>query len=571
MNERQNQNRVANEKQTMNLSRSPLLIIGLDGASPQWIRQWTQSGDLPNLAGLIARGTFAPLLSTVPPISPAAWSTFMTGLQPGSHGVLGFRNVDARRYEYHEPDIITSARVAGRTFWDVAGAHGLRVAALWVPVTYPPWKVNGLLVSGYPTPSESRSFGYPADRASGIPCLTENSAFFRSAGKAAVAAELLRLARERSRVAADLIRRREFDLLVMVIGSIDHAQHRYWHYGDPAHPAYDPEGARMFGDAIRNTYRAADAAVGEMLAAASPETNVLVMSDHGGGPAASRLFHLNAWLREQGLLAAERPSLWRRTATAAYRWARDRIAAKEQIYRALPRALRIRLTRFDAGASFGVAGIVWSRTRAFRFPLHICHQGIVINLKGRQPQGCVEPADYEPLREQLIRDLLSLRDPHNGRAVAASVRRREEIYQGAQIEALPDLIVETAEGYSGSSQLWSPPITSTSLRQLRSLSGIHRREGILIAAGPNIRRGAELSRPSICDLAPTALSLLGVPVPAGMEGRVLNEILLGAPEAARTTLGESAASPPAGIAEGAFSPEEQDSIAAHLKTLGYMD
>ncbi|MCX8035695.1 MAG: alkaline phosphatase family protein [Candidatus Sumerlaeia bacterium] len=560
------------EPQTiMKMFRTPLLIIGLDGASPEWIRRWTQSGDLPNLAGLMTRGVFAPLVSTIPPISPTAWSTFMTGLQPGSHGVLGFRNVDARRYEYHEPDIITSARVAGRTFWDVAGAHGLRVAALWVPVTYPPWKVNGLLVSGYPTPSEGRSFTYPENRAADIPCLTENSAFFRSAGKEAVAAELLRLARERGRVAADLIRRSEFDLFVMVIGSIDHAQHRYWHYCDPAHPVYDVEGARALGDTIRNTYRAADAAVGEMLAAAGPDANVIVMSDHGAGPAASRLLHLNAWLRERGLLEARRPALWRRIVTAAYRWARDRIAAKEQIYRALPRALRSCLTRFDAGATFGVAGIVWPRTRAFRFPLHVCHQGIVINLKGRQPQGCVEPADYEPLRGQLIRELMALRDPLDGRAVVVSVRRREEVYQGTQIEALPDLIVETAEGYACGSQLWSAAITPTSLRRLRSHSGNHRCEGILIAAGPAIRRGAELSRPSIADLAPTALSLLGVPVPASMEGRILGQILVAPPEADRKTMGEPAAPPPATVAEGAFSPDEQDSIAAHLKTLGYMD
>jgi predicted AlkP superfamily phosphohydrolase/phosphomutase len=597
-----------------------VLVIGLDGASPDLVRRWADSGDLPVLKGLIDRGVFGPLRSTIPPVSPAAWSTFMTGLDPAGHGILGFRNLDARRYEFHEPDIVTSKRIAGRTFWDYAGAQGARVAALWVPVTYPPWPVNGLLVSGYPTPRASRSFGLPEARAQSIPPLTEDSAFFHFAKPHRVAGELVRLARKRGRAAAELIRRERFDLFVMVIGSIDRAQHDFWRHFDPASPAHDPRESERFGDTIRDTYRAADRAVGEMLAAAGPETTVFILSDHGGGPAASRVVHLNAWLREHGFLSARFSSPCRSPtgregralphgrasalqlkslAARAYAWAKDRIPIQEQIFRRLPHALRARLTALDAAATLNVRAIDWACTRAYRFPLYPPFEGISINLAGRQPQGAVAPNEYEALRSQLINQLSGARAPQrrgptvregsgegsSGAAHSASdaaappaeqpivtrVMRREDVYSGEHLERLPDLIVQFEADYAGGPGLFDDWLSAAPVRQLRRLSGAHVMDGLLIAAGPAIRRAATIGGASIADLAPTILYALGQPHPPSMHGRVLAELFDPAYRAAHAIRQlDTQGTTPSPQGEP-FSPSEQAEIAEHLRALGYMD
>jgi len=557
----------------MTCDRRKVLVIGLDGASPDLVERWTRSGDLPVLRALIERGSFNRLRSTIPPVSPAAWATFMTGREPGEHGVLGFRNLDVGRYECYEPDIISSENVAGRTFWDIAGERGIRVAAMWVPLTYPPWPVNGVLVSGYPTPSASRSFGFPESRVAGLPPLTENSAFFNSAGPERIAEELVRLALERGRVAADLLRSGEFDLAVVVIGSTDRAQHNFWRHHDPDSPVHDPAEAEQLGATILETYRAADRAVGKIVGAFSPDATVFVMSDHGGGPAPVRFFHLNAWLREKGFLAARPPGAFARRIAGAYRAMKEHIAPKEQIFRHLPRYLRRKLTAADAAATLGTRALEWAKTRAYRFPLYPPFEGIAVNLKGRQAEGAVEPTDYERLRDEIIGEILEIRDPRDGQPVVVRASRREELFSGGEIGRFPDIVIELSANYAGGSEIWGDFVSPVPEDRLRRLSGTHRMEGILIASGPGIRRGGETAQDAaLADLAPTILYALGLPVPDHIEGGVLGDLfepsyLEQNPVEAERSGGRPAKKPP----KADLSAEEQAKIAEHLRNLGYMD
>lgn len=548
-----------------------VLVIGLDGASPDLVRRWTESGDLPALRRLIDRGVFGTLRSTVPPVSPVAWSTFMTGRNPAGHGVLGFRNLDARRYEFREPDIISSEWIAGRTFWDFAGEHGAKVGALWVPVTYPQWPVNGILVSGYPTPSAVRSFGHPESLVAALPGLTEDSAFFNSAPPEKIAAELERLARERGRVAADLMRREAFDVFVVVIGSIDRAQHDFWRHLDHRSPAHNPGEARRFWPVIRDTYIAADRAVSELIEAASSDTAVVVMSDHGGGPAAEREVHVNAWLRKQRLLAAHPPGRGRGSWSAAYRWLKDRVAAREKIFRYMPHGLRRRLTALDAAATLGLGSIDWAQTLAFRFPLYPPFEGIAINLAGRQPQGCVAPDDYETIRDDVLSALRATCDPSDDRPILAGAFRREEVYSGHHLERFPDIVIEFREGYKGGTDLWGDWVRPVRTGELRKLSGAHRMEGTLIAAGPGFRRGIEVEGASLTDIAPTVLYAMGLPQPAAMDGRVLRGLFEPDHIAKHPIETIDASSESARPSSAGLSPIEQAEIAEHLRGLGYMD
>jgi len=554
----------------MTSARPRVLVIGLDGASPELVRRWADSGDLPALRRLIERGRFGPLRSTIPPVSPAAWSTFMTGQTPAGHGILGFRNLDARRYECHEPDIISSEQIAGRTFWDFAGERGGRVGVLWVPVTYPPWPVNGALISGYPTPDSARSFGHPESLAARLPGLTENSAFFNSARPEQVAAELIRLARERGRVAAELVRQEPFDLCVAVIGSIDRAQHDFWRHHDPASPVHDPDEARRFGSVVFDVYRAADRAVSDLVAAVTPDTTVFVLSDHGGGPAAARVVHLNAWLRREGLLVAHPPGRGG-FLPGVYRWLKNRIAAKEWIFRRLPPSVRRRLTLFDAAATLHLRSVDWTRTPAYRFPLYPPFEGIAINLAGRQPQGCVTPTEYEPLRDRILAALAAMRDPGNDRPIVARAFRREEVFAGEHLERLPDILVELQPGYAGGPDVWGEWVTPVAYAHLRRLSGAHTMDGILIAAGPALRHAETIEGATLADVAPTILYTLGLPRPATMDGRVLTDLF--EPAYVRAHPVELTESQPKGTrpTSGGLTPDEQAEIAERLRALGYID
>ncbi len=129
------------------------------------------------------------------------------------------------------------------------------------------------------------------------------------------------------------------------------------------------------------------------------------------------------------------------------------------------------------------------------------------------------------IRDDLIESIGALRDPATGAAVVKGVWRREDVYAGAHVEDAPDLIVETAPGHQGGFEL-DAVVSDVPPLALRALSGSHAPEGILVAAGGPFRRGVELDPPSLADVLPTAVHLLGAPLPDDLDGRVMSEALL---------------------------------------------
>ncbi len=158
-----------------------VLVLGLDGATPELLERWVEEDKLPYLKQIMQKGIYGKLRSVYPPISPAAWTTFATGYNPGKHGTYDFRDYDTRRYSCFADTIVDSNAFAGKSIWDLVGAAGKKVGVVTVPVTYPAWKVNGFMVSGYPTPDTGKNFTYPPELAKEIPPLVGDAAFFKSA------------------------------------------------------------------------------------------------------------------------------------------------------------------------------------------------------------------------------------------------------------------------------------------------------------------------------------------------------------------------------------------------------
>jgi len=170
-----------------------------------------------------------------------------------------------------------------------------------------------------------------------------------------------------------------------------------------------------------------------------------------------------------------------------------------------------------------------------------------------------------------LSELATLTDPANGKPIVLRAFRREDVYSGPQIARFPDIVIELDPDYAAGAGLrgdWLMPVPN---RQLRKLSGTHRMDGILIAAGPFVERAASAEKPDLADIAPTVLYALGLPRPATMDGRVLTEIFHPSHVAQYPPNASESGLTDTGASDRAFSPREQAEIAEHLRAIGYID
>jgi len=552
------------------VSRLKLLVVGLDGATFDVIQPLVAEGRLPHLAGLLAQGSSGPLRSTLPPVTAAAWSTFMTGQNPGRHGIFQWRTYDPTTYTGLDERIVTASRLVSRTFWDYLSAAGWRVGVITVPVTYPPWAVNGYMLSGYPCPDAQQNYTHPPDLAQSLPESYNFSVdHYLNATPRQILDDGLEMLARRTSLALRTIDEMALDVCVLVLGEIDRAQHDFWRYADPRFPE-QATADDAFRQAIARHYEVSDQQLGRLLAQAGDDVPVLVMSDHGGGPHPERYFQTNAWLRQQGWLATKRqtPSLRSRLVRQAIAAARRRLPFEEKLRRMLPASLVNRARQ----VSLNIADVDWPQTRAYRFNMYHPAEGIEINLKGRQPQGIVAPgAEFERLLAEIMDALRRATDPETGRPVVAELYRKEEIYDGPYLEIAPDLVMVLADGYKAGIESAGSATVPVSLGDLpRDHSGVHTMDGILIARGPGIRRAASLDGAQIGDLAPTILYLAGQPVPADMDGRVL-EVLFEPDHLAAHPIVRGDRTQAATLDAGAVSDEDDAAMRDKLRGLGYID
>ncbi len=552
-----------------------VLIIGLDGATPELLDRWVEENKLPYLKQIMEKGVYGKLRSVYPPISPAAWTTFATGYNPGKHGVYDFRDYDNTRYSCFADTIVDSNSFAGKTIWDLVGAAGQKVGVVTVPVTYPAWKVNGFMISGYPTPDAGKSFTYPPELGKTIPLVVGDAAFFKSATGHVLLNEMNRLMHLCTDVSLDLMEKDDYGLFIMVVGATDRAHHDWWKYIDPNHPAYDAEEAKLYGDLILEVYQAADACVGKFLEAIDDDTTVIVMSDHGGGSHPKYYLNTNYVLRTLNLLQpsvkASKNSGLKGAFKQFYRTKIRRFAYLEKVYRSLPERLKRMATNLDSQTMMNLDVIDWKHTRAYRFPMYPPVEGIMINVAGRQPEGCVRPGEeYEAIRTRILEGVRGLRDPKTGEPIVLEAYRREELYHGERLETAPDLILVTQDQYKGGTGI-DELISEVPLDVISKLSGVHRMDGIILARGPHIRRAAYIDGAGIIDVAPTVLYALGMPIPTDMDGKPLaglfEEAHMQQTEASYT---DERKHEDVADDEYGYSEEEEESVRLKLEALGYL-
>jgi predicted AlkP superfamily phosphohydrolase/phosphomutase len=217
--------------------------------------------------------------------------------------------------------------------------------------------------------------------------------------------------------------------------------------------------------------------------------------------------------------------------------------------------------------------IDWSKTQAYTGT--IFQQGVYINLKGRQPYGCVDAGTaYESLRREIATRLADLRDHRTAEPLFERVYLREEIFQGPYVDRAPDILPVLKKGNG----LLAPGFGNGDVVQYQDHLpiGCHEPEGIFIASGAGIRRGARLGAVSVMDITPTVLHSIGLPIPNDLDGRVLTDIFETEDLARRPvqfdgrSASQVAASAKATENGQDLSEEDTEVLVERLKGLGYL-
>lgn len=552
------------------------LVIGLDGFDLRVVEQFGPSR-LPHIHGVMRRGAYAAQRSVQPPATLPNWTTFLTGLDPGQHGVFDFTT----RQGYEVRFTAGTAREAP-TVVKRLDALGLRCACLSFPATWPPERLeHGVFVSGWDAPvafEADRSFMWPPELFDetvaryGVPTFDDVDEFHADAPAwtERLAEILAQRVLRKTQWAQWLLDKQDWDLFALYFGESDTAAHYLWAHHDAASPRRPAAPNELEADGLARVYEALDQAVGALLQTAGGDSvELTLLSDHGFGGSSDKVLYLNRLLAENGLLHFRPPSRLRLNTRL-----------KEMGLRRLPPRMRERLFRFhdawlpsllESRVRFGA--IDMSKSIAFSDELNY-FPGVYLNLQGREPEGIVSSERREEAILRVRAALLQARDPWNGQRVVSAVHRREALFEGPWLSRAPDLLVdlELDDGYSynlmpsasaaADCGSWRKLDASEHIgKKGRSLPGSHRPEGFFAMSGPRVRAAGRIES-HIADATASLLARLELGVPTSFSGRVLWEALV--------TQSEDTSTLPEMPLEPTRSRRDSSRVEKRLRALGYL-
>ncbi|MDQ4146065.1 MAG: alkaline phosphatase family protein [Actinomycetota bacterium] len=535
----------------------PSVVIGLDGSAWQLLDPLMADGTMPRLRALRERGASGILTSTVPPVTPPAWTSAITGVNPGRHGIYGFHRGNA---QHEKPEMMHSGQVKATTLWEMARAQGASIGLFNVPLTYPPPEIDeGWSVAGFMTPGINQAlsgFTHPPELGDEISRWIPDYVIEIKANQEQdwrddeLAKRALAAVKQRRDLLAKLLETRPVDLVFSVLETPDRLQHLYYRYMDPSDRLYESEAGRRIRPTINQCFDAMDEVIGLLDDYAGETGGAIVCSDHGF-TAWEASVHTNRLLEEWGYLKLK----------GAGKVMRSGIG--EKAVHAARRFLPVKIRRAARQRTGGTA-IDWSQTKAFATVYY--QQGVVINLEGRERFGIVTEAEAEALKEEIATRFKELKGP-DGEIVTDRMWRAEDVFEGEALEGAPDLVFEIKDSRW---QLDDELHHRQAISDHRELPrGGHHPDGIGIVAGPGVRKGARVDG-SIMDVTPTLLYLAGLKVPDDLDGSVLTDAFQ--PEHLKEnpvqTMGHVEASER--DESSPYSPEEEKAIEEELRGLGYI-
>lgn len=447
-----------------------LLVIGLDCVPPHLAFD-AYADVMPRLGALRARGTCGTLRSCAPPITVPAWTCMVSGRDPGELGLYGFRHrVDSG----HTHETVTSRDVRVKRVWDLLGERGHTVAALFVPLTYPPSPVRGVMASCFLTP-EGAPYTFPkalgAELDAKVGAYEPDVKDFRTDDLARVYEDLVRTTKQHFAIARHVLETRRPDFAMAVEIGPDRLHHAFYRYMDSRHPGFE---LGEMHDRTRAYYALLDQELGSLVDLA-PNANVLVVSDHGARPMLGGVA-INDFLRNEGFLDADVPER--------------------------PCTLAEARVRFPSTRAFAEGGY---------------YARVYLNVRGREPEGCVEPRDVARTLEALEARLRAMPGP-DGAPMHVRIDRPDAVYRAVRGRP-PDLLVYFDDLDRRALGTLGHPALHVPVNDRGPDACNHDWDGMIVAAGPDVPRAGRMDGMEIVDVAPLALELMGEKSPSDLTGR----------------------------------------------------
>jgi len=437
-----------------------VFVLGLDGTPFGLMQEMFSKGILKNLARIAEKGSIQPMATTIPDVSSVAWTTFMTGVNPGRHGIFGFMDVKPGEYKTFFPN---TTNIRSPCFWHLMGKEGKRSIIVNMPSTYPAQELNGSLVSGF-VAIDLEKATYPKRL---LPWLKQQGYMLDvDASKArgdekGFFQDLSTSLERREKTFRKLMKEEAWDLFAAIVTGTDRLHHFFW-------DAYEEEDS-PFHDAFIDYYRAVDAMAGRLYDELDGKATFLALSDHGFGRL-RRDMYLNRWLEEQGFL------------------------------------------RFPSEKRDSVADMDPAATKAFCLD----PGRIYINLEKRFPAGSVSLGKaYESLREEIAQGLQEVTVSGEGgepEKVIRQVFRKEELYQGPFLAHAPDLVVLGEPG----TNLKGATNKQETFDTQGTFTGMHTQDDAFFLSD---RPASPLDNLHILDVTKTVMTLLGASSAESIEGR----------------------------------------------------
>jgi predicted AlkP superfamily phosphohydrolase/phosphomutase len=496
----------------------PQLIIGLDAMEWSLVKRWAMEGRLPALRGLMDQGLQAELSSSAAQFPGTVWTAVHTGTNPAKFGKYFHVQYEPGTGNLkHVPDDQTG----GVPFWKYLSQAGLQVGIADVPKTGLIADINGFQVINWGAHGSTTA---PASQPPSLlpeirkrfgdhPVADCDAAGDKPDAQYRLRRAILDGVHLHGELFRWLMRGERWDVFICSFPAAHCAGHRFWKY----YQAGNATGSEALAGSLESVYRAVDREVAELMAVAGPGARCMAVAGHGMGPLQHASWNLPDILDSLG--CGKRPpalsSGQRRGAVNPWRLldtmlpGRMRSAMKNRLPRRLQDELLFRCyaARRD-----------WRGWRAFAVPNDDCTGAIRINVRGRDKNGIVEPgAEYESVCREIARELEVLTDPLSGRRVVSRVTIIGKEFAGPYLDKLPDITVLWDSSFPWNT-IHSPRFGTLHVPKQDRRSGSHTPHGFVLAKGPGIPAGCDLTGKSIYDIAPTVLQWAGVAIPGDLDG-----------------------------------------------------
>ena len=478
-----------------------LVAIGLDGASFELLDPWIEEGSLPNIRKIKDSGVYGDMESCLPPVTSPNWKCYSTGKNPGKLGIFWWENIDVKNKRVYYP---TQRKFEHKQIWDYLSQAGYRVGVIGTPLTYPPKKVNGFMISGG-LDAEGKNYTFPKDLEKRI----EKEYDFKVRPTIPISIDEERGYEETNdvinkhfKVGKTLWDEYDLDFLQLSIFDINVLHHFFWN-----------------DERTKRSWKLIDGYIGDFM---DKDVNVMLMSDHGSNKI-EHVFNINTWLEKESYLKTNTGSIrfLHRvgiTTENLSKWAR-----KLGIYglkKLMPKTILSKIPGQSGEIMFEAKTdkIDWGKSRVIasgQGPLYI-NKNIVLE------------GDYGKLRQELIGKISDVRTPDMKKPIK-HIYKKEEIYKGKYLSEAPDLILDQEKGVHIPGGIGKRGVFDFTEKWV----GENKKHGLFALYGNGIKEGAIIENFRILDLAPTILHMFSLPIPRDMDGGVLKEIFREGSESAR--------------------------------------